>query len=182
MRVLCLGDSNTYGYDPRCYFGGRYSAQSRWVDLLAQKTGWEIINAGENGREIPKRPITLPKGLDLLIVMLGTNDLLQGTPVDETTVRMQDFLERLTIHRDKIVLIAPPVMKLGAWVTQDQLIEASQKLAVSYRTLAQRMGLCFVDASMWDIALTFDGVHFSEEGHKVFAAELAKEMCVKYFL
>ena len=56
MRVLCFGDSNTYGYDPRSYFGGRYPAISRWVDLLAAKTGWDVINAGENGREIPRSP------------------------------------------------------------------------------------------------------------------------------
>ncbi len=39
-NVLCFGDSNTYGYDPRSYFGGRYDADSRWVDILAAKTGW----------------------------------------------------------------------------------------------------------------------------------------------
>ena len=37
MKMLCFGDSNTYGYDPRSYFGGQYPAQHRWVDLLAQK-------------------------------------------------------------------------------------------------------------------------------------------------
>ena len=39
MKVICFGDSNTYGYDPRSYFGGQYPAQNRWVDLLAQKYG-----------------------------------------------------------------------------------------------------------------------------------------------
>ena len=34
MKILCFGDSNTYGYDPRSYFGGQYLAQHRWVDLL----------------------------------------------------------------------------------------------------------------------------------------------------
>ena len=49
MRVLCLGDSNTYGFDPRAYFGGRYPEKDRWVNILAQKTGWQVQNAGENG-------------------------------------------------------------------------------------------------------------------------------------
>ena len=44
MKVICYGDSNTYGYDPRSYIGGRYPAGDRWVDLLAEKTGWEVEN------------------------------------------------------------------------------------------------------------------------------------------
>lgn len=52
MRILCFGDSNTCGYDPRGFFGDRYGAEDRWVDLLAKQTGHECINAGANGREI----------------------------------------------------------------------------------------------------------------------------------
>lgn len=75
MNVLCFGDSNTYGYDPRSLLGGRYPKESRWVDILAQKTGWEIINQGENGRCIPDAPCSFPMHTDLVILMLGTNDL-----------------------------------------------------------------------------------------------------------
>ena len=32
MNIICFGDSNTYGYDPRGYFGGRYGADCRWVE------------------------------------------------------------------------------------------------------------------------------------------------------
>ena len=35
MNVICFGDSNTYGYDPRAYFGGRYDTDCRWVDILS---------------------------------------------------------------------------------------------------------------------------------------------------
>ena len=41
MRVCCFGDSNTYGYDPRSFLGGRYAAENRWVDILQSKTGWK---------------------------------------------------------------------------------------------------------------------------------------------
>ena len=78
MNVICFGDSNTYGYDPRCYFGGRYDADSRWVDILATETGWTVYNMGQNGQEIPSVTPAFPADTDLLIVMLGTNDLLQG--------------------------------------------------------------------------------------------------------
>ena len=47
MKISCFGDSNTYGYDPRSYFGGRYDADSRWVDILAAQTGWTIFNMGQ---------------------------------------------------------------------------------------------------------------------------------------
>ena len=38
MKVICFGDSNTYGYDPRPLDGGRYDASCRWVDILEAKT------------------------------------------------------------------------------------------------------------------------------------------------
>lgn len=53
MNVVCFGDSNTYGFDPRSYLGGRYGPQSRWVDLLGAETGWTVFNQGENGRRSP---------------------------------------------------------------------------------------------------------------------------------
>ena len=52
-RLLCYGDSNTYGYDPRSYLGGRYPKTVRWTGLLDAE-GWKVINKGENGRSIPK--------------------------------------------------------------------------------------------------------------------------------
>lgn len=120
---------------PRACFGGRYPAASRWVDLLERKTGWEVINAGENGREIPKGPVDLPEELDLLI---------------------------------------PPPMKPGAWVAGKRLLASSGQLASRYRELAQRLGVRFADSAPWGVGLAFDGVHFSEEGHKAFAAGVSK--------
>ena len=60
MNVTCFGDSNTYGYDPRSWLGDRYDPQNRWVDILAGKTGWNISNRGQNGREIPRQPVSFP--------------------------------------------------------------------------------------------------------------------------
>ena len=106
MRILCFGDSNTYGYDPRSYFGGRYPAEHRWVDLLAQKTGHEVLNAGANGREIPKRSTEaygLDVTVDLLVIMLGSNDLLQGNDVTTVVSRMEVFLTQLSSERERII-------------------------------------------------------------------------------
>ena len=181
MKILCFGDSNTYGYDPRSYFGGQYPAQHRWVDLFAQKLGCKAVNAGENGREIPRREgklqrfdlmLSNQKPLDLLLVMLGGNDLLQGNSVEAIAQRMETFLARIPLEKTKIVLIGPPRMKPGAWITDDRLLEDCVRLNVAYRTVAERLGVRFVDATDWDIDVTFDGVHYSEKGHKTFAEQL----------
>ena len=129
MKVICFGDSNTYGYDPRSYLGGRYAADSQWVDILAEKTGWTVRNLGENGREIPSSTPTFPADTDLLIVMLGTNDLLQGRSPEQAAERLERFLSGITLDRKKILLIAPPLVALGAWVPNQQLIDDSHTFA-----------------------------------------------------
>lgn len=172
MKIICFGDSNTFGYDPRSYFGSRYEKGSRWVDILAAETGWEVHNNGMNGREIPPRETLFPKSTDLLIIMLGTNDLLQGNTAEAVSNRMAAFLQQLNITRDRILLIAPPPLALGEWVQNQKLIDASVALAKSYRNLALEMGIRFADAGSWGIELCFDGVHFSEAGHRAFAEGL----------
>ena len=177
VRILCFGDSNTYGYDPRGPFGDRYGADDRWVDLLAKQTGHECINAGCNGQEIPRslyalRHITDQAPADILLVMLGTNDLLQGATPQEVAARMEVFLTALGPHCGQIMLICPPPMKRGTWVPSDRSVEGSLHLAEEYRSLAAKLGIPFVDTRGWNIGLTFDGVHFTEEGHHTFTKYL----------
>lgn len=179
MQVICFGDSNTYGYDPRSFLGDRYPADSRWVDILAAKTGWTVVNRGENGRCIPRRPVTFPPDTDLLIVMLGTNDLLQGCAPEQAAARMGDFLLGLSLPREKMLLIAPPPLAPGAWVPDEALIDASRALARCYRALADQLGVRFADAGSWHVALAYDGVHFSEQGHRAFAAGLYEEAATR---
>lgn len=176
MEVICFGDSNTYGYDPRGYFGGRYDAGSRWVDILAAETGWTVHNMGQNGREIPPAAPTLPADTDLLIIMLGTNDLLQGRSPEQAAERLERFLSSISLDRSRILLIAPPPVTLGEWVPGPQLIDDSRTYARLCQTLAERMCIRFADAGKWDIPLSYDGVHFTEQGHKNFAAGLLEEL------
>lgn len=176
MKVICFGDSNTYGYDPRSYFGGRYDADNRWVDILAAQTGWTIFNMGQNGREIPSSTPTFSADTDLLIVMLGINDLLQGWSPEKAAERLERFLSGISLDRKKILLIAPPPVTLGAWVPNQQLIDDSHTFAQLCQTLAERMGVRFADAGKWDISLAYDGVHFTEQSHKNFAAGLLEEL------
>lgn len=176
MNIICFGDSNTYGYDPRGYFGGRYDTDSRWVDILAVETGWNICNMGQNGREIPSAAPAFPDDTDLLIVMLGTNDLLQGRSPEQTAGRLERFLSGVSMDRSKVLLIAPPPVTLGTWVPSPQLIDGSRTFAQLCRALAEQMGIRFADAGKWDIPLAYDGVHFTEQGHKAFAAGLLEEL------
>src|SRR5699024_584489 len=114
--------------------------------LLAQKTGWDVVNLGENGRCIPLRPITLPADADLVIVMLGTNDLLQGCTPEKTADRRRRFLHSLLLAPERILLIAPPPMAPGESVTDPSLMESSRLLAGYYRELAGQRGVRFADA------------------------------------
>ena len=181
VRILCFGDSNTYGYDPRGFFSDRYGAEDRWVDLFAKQTGHEVVNAGANGREIPRNPyalrlLTEHAPMDIFLVMLGTNDLLQGTSAKEAADRMEAFMSQLLPHSKSILLVSPPPMKRGAWVTSDELMAESINLAEEYKLLAETLNIPFVDTRHWNIDLTFDGVHFTETGHRTFAETLGKEL------
>ena len=181
MRILCFGDSNTYGYDPRGFFGDRYAAEDRWVDLLAMQTGHDCINAGANGREIPRSPYALRMltecaPVDVFLVMLGINDLLQDATAKEAATRMEAFLTPLLRHCKQIHLVTPPPMKLGAWVPTDALVSESIQLAEAYKALAEKLNIPFVDTRKWNIELAFDGVHFTEAGHHTFANRLIERL------
>ena len=170
MKIICFGDSNTWGYDPRGPFGGRYDRP--WPELLAGKPSRTVNNQGENGRQIPGPTVPFPTDTDLLIIMLGTNDLLQGLSPEAACRQMERFLVSLALDREKILLIGPPPMKRGHWVPDQKLIEASVSLSDHYRGLAKRTGVRFADAGQWNVPLAFDGVHFTEEGHEGFAKGL----------
>ena len=97
-RILCYGDSNTYGYDPRSYLGERYPETVRWTALL-KKRGWSVMDEGQNGRSIPRRTQEIEalarmlrqREPDIATVMLGSNDLLQDPNISaaECSERME---------------------------------------------------------------------------------------------
>ena len=172
MRIICFGDSNTWGYDPRDKFGQNYP--KRWTDLLAQKTGWDVINEGVNGREVPEEPVVIDSDVNLFVVMLGTNDLLQLDTPDAAAQRMEVFLSGA--DPKKVVLISPPAMVWGEWVQDQELIDDSVILSKRYESLANRLGITYFDASRWGIPLAFDGVHFTSEGQEIFAEALYRAL------
>lgn len=181
-RVLFYGDSNTYGYDPRGFLGGRYPSELIWVSRVreALKDSWTVMTDGMNGREIPSSPLTMQAldrtlkrcaPLDLFAVMLGSNDLLFSDPDPQKAAdKMERMLEHVTVVLERenqkvqaeILLIAPPL----DYSDGERLKKASVRLGVLYRELAERKHYHFLDVGSQNFSLAFDGLHFSEEGHR----------------
>ena len=172
MTILCYGDSNTYGYDPRGYFGGRY--EMPWPEALSELTGWEVRNHGSCGRRVPVQESAFLNNFDRIIVMLGTNDLLNGEAPGVIAEKMAHFLSNYDPSR--LVLLAPPPLRRGEWVPDDGLIRRSEELAERYREVAKRMHIRFLDAGEWKIPLCYDGVHFLDMGHRMLAQSLVRAL------
>ena len=108
--------------------------------------------------------------------MLGTNDLLQGQSPEQAAERLERFLSGISLNQNKILLIAPPPVALGAWVPSQQLIDDSHTFARCCKVLTEHLGVRFADAGRWDIPMAYDGVHFTEQGHRAFAIKLLEEL------
>ena len=180
-RLLCLGDSNTYGYDPASFFGEAYPPSVRWTGRL-EAAGWRVLNRGMNGMCVPAPGqyrafldlIEAARPMDALSLMFGSNDLLMGRSAAETGERMARFLDALAPLRGEtaLILLAPPPLRFGDWVTEDAVIRASEALAGEYGRIAAARGLRCADAGRWGVDLACDGVHFTPEGHAAFSRGL----------
>ena len=181
MKILCYGDSNTYGYDGTDPFGGRLPEQVRWPELLGRSLGCECLNCGLNGRRVPHYPRSIETDLrllsralsgDLIIVMLGTNDLLCGAETEDTVAHMQSFLEKLKSAKPgcTLLLASPPAVSIEG----EDFSPAFSELSEAYEALAQALGIFFVDTTHWLIPTVGDGVHFSERGHRLFALKMGQ--------
>lgn len=187
MKIVCYGDSNTYGYDAADVFGGRLPPEERWPDILASVLGAEVVNCGMNGRTVPRYPrqqeadlrvITRNTGIDLVIIILGTNDLLLGFEAENTADHMKAFLNLLkqTVPDCRFLLIAPPPSD----VIPEGCDADFSELAAMLAEVAECTGVGFADAGTWSIEMACDGVHFSPQGHRRFAFCIANEIKEAY--
>ncbi len=178
MRIICFGDSNTWGYDPRSYIGEQYPRNVRWQGRFAALPGLDVVNCGVNGRSIPNTPARISAACaeigrylpaETLVVMLGGNDLLSQPDfcAEDVAERMESFL-RVALSElapARTLLVSPPPMRPGAWVGEGRLVTESQRLGACLAETARELGIDFADAAEWDPELCFDGVHLSERGH-----------------
>ena len=102
-KLILFGDSNTYGYDPRDFLGGRYPENVRWATKVRNELAeeFEVIEDGQNGRSLPSVNSLFFKGLvaqcsyeDYLVMMLGTNDILlvNNPDIKAPVMRMDQIL------------------------------------------------------------------------------------------
>ena len=202
--ILCYGDSNTYGFDPAN--GLRYPAKIRWTGRLQQilGTGCRVIEEGCNGRTTlyddpieswkngldHLRPcLNSHKPVDLVILMLGTNDLKYyfhataediGKNVEKLVEVIQSFTEEKQGFQPKIILVSPPEIgtgiassPFGEIFTEDAIAE-SKKFSAVYRQVAERRGCVFFDAAQYIRPSEEDSLHLTPEAHAVLAEELGR--------
>jgi len=201
-EILCFGDSNTWGYDPSSK--GRFPNEVRWTGVLqaALGTGFRVIEEGLNGRttvwedpvegdKMGKRhlvPVLESQApLDLVILMLGTNDTKKRYSAPPTDIArgvevLLDIIGKCAFGRgDKappVLLVAPaPLSKLTEFAQMfEGGPEKSRALAALYAALAKARGCAFFDAGTVARCSDLDGVHFDAAGHRALGEALAREV------
>lgn len=198
--VLCYGDSNTWGDPPGGK--GRYEFHVRWPGVLQAQLGTEyrIIEEGLCGRTTcfddplsPHRnglaylPIALESHspLDLVIFMLGTNDVKTRFNFSPFTIA-QGAAELVALTRKfeptipNILLVSPPHVVATDNLEISQAFEGSivksQELAQHYRYFALQHGCHFFDAASVAHSSPDDGVHLNMENHKRLGDGIAREV------
>ena len=200
-RILCYGDSNTWGYNPATQ--ERFDKHERWTGQLSQMLGrhYDVIEEGLNGRTTVwddpiegyknGRDYLIPcleshKPLDLVIILLGTNDLkkrfsLSAFDVAEGAGVLVSIVQKsnagtLGAAPQVLLLAPPPVGKLSAFAEMFEGAEAkSQKFAAQYRRVAAELGCHFLDTSTVIVSSDLDGIHLEQSEH----SQLGQAVAVK---
>ena len=204
-RILCFGDSNTWGYNPED--GTRYDQTARWPRVMAEllKDDVEIVEEGMNGRTTVwgdpvdglmsglayLTPCLIShKPLDLVIIMLGTNDLkdrfcVSAFEIAKSAGRLVQTVQASDAGPNgsapEVLLIAPPPIvdcERGLDTRQHGLLK-SQQFASQYAMIAAELGCDFMDAGEYIESSPVDGIHFSAEMQRVLGQSIAKQVMTK---
>lgn len=202
--ILCYGDSNTWGCVPEKFT--RYDFNVRWPGYMKNILGEDYhvyenglngrttvfedsIEEGRNGRANFEVTLMQNAPIDLLIIMLGTNDVKNRFSKDPWDIGWGlDLLIALVKKSgcgpggsDPKILVTSPVHLNSDWgnslhytVFSEESIEKSKQLSKVFQIIAKRNGCYFIDASHYACPCG-DGVHITEEGH----ANLGKAMAEK---
>ncbi|UES41765.1 SGNH/GDSL hydrolase family protein [Roseibium aggregatum] len=204
--ILCYGDSNTHGQIPGGTPLDRYTLLQRWPGVLARELGkgWHIIEEGLSGRTtVHDDPIegALKNGrtylrpclmshapLDLVIIMLGTNDLKArfGQPASEVAMGIGCLIhdiKELSPGPDgtvpEIMVVSPPPMldDIKEW---ENIFKAAQQksheLALQFEIMSDSLEVHFFDAGSVSTCDPLDGFHINAQAHKNLGVALAREV------
>ena len=205
IKILCYGDSNTWGYIPGTDYQ-RFSKEERWTGVLQRMIGdkFEIIEEGLNSRtliSVDKRKdkegrsgaeYLLPcldthDPIDLVIIMLGTNELkteYYRNPKEIGEIFEEIFVKKIISRKSvcrnttpKLLIITPPL------ITKEnpKFIggkEKSEKLNDIYEDIAIRNECEFMGNEDWEVGE--DGVHLSRDGHRILASKLSMKIKEMY--
>lgn len=200
--IFCYGDSNTWGYDPE--HGKRYPVEKTWPNVMQKKLGdgFLVHSEGLNGRttgfEDPTWPnrngkTNFPAMLeaqapcDLIVIMLGTNDLKHRFElnVEKVADNISDLidiisetyssLDYLKMEKPRILIISPPAIKKeDAYENEfEGAIVKSKLLAKLYECVAEKKGCCFLKGEELVKLSDIDGVHFTQDDHFHFGEAVA---------
>ena len=205
-RILCFGDSNTHGTNP-C--GPRFGEEDRWPMLLQAHLGerFRVLEEGFGGRTIAfDDPVEggykssmqyLPpcllshNPLDLVILMLGTNDTKQRFAMSAPAIAQAlAHLIRLCHlyaldgrgETTRVLVVAPPPLNenvLGtrmAGAFDARSVEVSKHLAEEYLRMSKLMRCEFLNAADFCRASEEDGVHLAKTGHHALARGVADKV------
>ena len=202
--ILCYGDSNTYGLMSDLV--SRYPRNVRWPGVLQKLLGdqYYVIEEGlggrttvwddpieeyKNGKKYLMPCLDSHKPLDLVIIMLGTNDLKNRYSLSpyEIGCGMENLIQTLLKsdaglngNAPEIMLVTPvPLKNVGRSMDLAQMIpdmeERSGMLAYYYEDIAKRYGIHYMNPGSEIEVNEMDGIHYTLEGH----AKMARLMCDK---
>jgi lysophospholipase L1-like esterase len=201
-RILCFGDSNTWGYVPASE-ADRFPSDVRWPGVMREKlgAGCEVIEEAQNGRTTvfddpyetvckngaKHLPVILEsqKPVDLVILLLGTNDLKAHLGQTAKTIAMGAgvLLDRILAsdagpgkRAPKVLLVAPALVAAAECPFGpkfDGAVEKSRDFAAAYRREAELRGVPFVNAADHVTVPATDCIHFDKVGHGALGAALA---------
>ncbi|OKH88960.1 SGNH/GDSL hydrolase family protein [Thalassospira sp. TSL5-1] len=199
-NVLAYGDSLTWGYHPE--HGRRHPFDDLWPTVLGAGLVHQarVIGQGLSGRTTAFDDHTAPADrngarilptllgshdpLDLVIIMLGTNDLKSFICGDArgATVGMARLVDLVRSYpyqagpAPEVMVMAPPHLcetdKVGGTLPTSHTIAESRKLAAAYQSLAQQKNCHFFDAATVAVASPVDGVHLDAANTRAIGAAL----------
>ena len=166
-KVLALGDSLTapHGVTP----------EQAWPALLAQRSGWVVINAGVSGDTSAAALQRLPALLDehnpqLVLVTLGGNDMLRRLPQGQTIANLGQMLALVKARGAKAVLLATPKPSIaGAVFNNLAAAEFYQKVAKEHQVPLIEDALSEV---LSNTDLKADQLHPNVAGHALLATKI----------